>query len=1137
MFKLFVQTLILYLSIVAIFTQNGDAQEIPIKYYQGFEKEVSGFTLNYHSPLPEVNASLLVRANKEFQPIVWETEAVGKNETNEFVFFTWMFGMDADVKKCHFDLYVNDVKYIGFSTPSEEDQEERSFEGRNNSKLTLLTTFIDKYHDHMGYATLRLALSDILPGKPVTLAVKGMDAGSNIWYMTFKTGLFEKVKIHQESAVLKENGELFHIARFDFTHLGPDENAIIKVNNLVDSCRLKAGYNSLTLKIPKEEIKKSYVAQLKIGDKPAKEISFDLDPVKEWSVYLVQHSHTDIGYTRSQTEILPEHLRYIDYALDYCDQTDDYPADAQFRWTCEASWPVREYLRSRPEPQIQRLKERVQEGRIEISAMFFNYSEIVDEASLAAQTKVLKEFKDKGLEVKLAMQNDINGIGWCLADYFSGAGLNYLIMGEHGHRARIPFEIPTAFWWESPSGKRLLAFRAEHYMYGNTLGLTSGDELKFRKNLTSYLDDLSEKGYPHLQTALQFSGYITDNSPPSITASDLVKTWNEKYEWPKLRIATASEFMQYIEENCADDLPVKRQAWPDWWVDGCASAMIETGASRKTHGDIIANNGILSMAYLMGAKIPDNLPTEIEAIQDAILFYDEHTYGAAESISEPLTENTVVQWNEKSAYVWEAVKKSAMMREKAIGLIQPYIPTFKIPSLTVFNTTNHPRSGLVELYIDHEILPVNKKFQIIENMGNSIPVQQITSRSDGTYWGLWVEDIPPFGFKSFRIIVTDEYRTIDSAQEEVEKFENDFYRFGINAENGVITSLTDKDLNIELVDSSAEYQFGQFIYERLANRHQMERYTYNKIDTVYVPLQGERLTLGNTKILKVENGPVWNSLFIQGEIPVCANQKGLTLEIRLFHHVKQIEFHYSMVKLAVTEPEAVYVAFPFHHENSQITFDVQGGMVHPGINQLEGTSSDWSTMQNFVSLNNGRSQIVLGSIEVPLVQFGDINTGRYYYNYIPKRPHIYSWVLNNYWTTNFRASQEGEMNWSYYITSTADTSKSFAARFGSDGRIPLIARVLPAGREDGEQKDKTILNLDYPGVILVNASPSINGKGVVLQLRETDGVSSEIETDKIFSRSSIKTISVVNVLEEPLQINPQQIKIEALATLFLLVEK
>ena len=73
---------------------------------------------------------------------------------------------------------------------------------------------------------------------------------------------------------------------------------------------------------------------------------FTLQPPRKWTVYLTQHTHTDIGYTRPQTEILAEHLRYIDYALDYCDLTDSNPDDARFRWTCETSWAVRDTSRA-----------------------------------------------------------------------------------------------------------------------------------------------------------------------------------------------------------------------------------------------------------------------------------------------------------------------------------------------------------------------------------------------------------------------------------------------------------------------------------------------------------------------------------------------------------------------------------------------------------------------------------------------------------------------------------------------------------------------------------------------------------------------------------------------------------------------
>ena len=173
-------------------------------------------------------------------------------------------------------------------------------------------------------------------------------------------------------------------------------------------------------------------------------------PVRHWQMNMVQHTHTDIGYTRSQMEILAEQLRYIDYALDYCDATDNYPDFAKFRWTCEIAWAVSEYLKCRPVEQIARLKQRVKEGRIELATMFLNFDELPDEQTLAASLYPIKQFRENGMRAEVAMQDDVNGIGWCFSEYFADAGVKYVNMGTHGHRALICFDKPTVFWWESP---------------------------------------------------------------------------------------------------------------------------------------------------------------------------------------------------------------------------------------------------------------------------------------------------------------------------------------------------------------------------------------------------------------------------------------------------------------------------------------------------------------------------------------------------------------------------------------------------------------------------------------------------------------------------------------------------------------
>jgi hypothetical protein len=60
------------------------------------------------------------------------------------------------------------------------------------------------------------------------------------------------------------------------------------------------------------------------------------------------------------------------------------------------------------------------------------------------------------------MQNDVNGAGWCLPDYFHGIGIRYLSMGINQTRSILPFDLPTCF--RNRPGKRVLAYRSDHYM-------------------------------------------------------------------------------------------------------------------------------------------------------------------------------------------------------------------------------------------------------------------------------------------------------------------------------------------------------------------------------------------------------------------------------------------------------------------------------------------------------------------------------------------------------------------------------------------------------------------------------------------------------------------------------------------------
>ena len=1114
---LIVATMILFMS--AFVTISARAEENHAQnWVAGFERIIDGKPFSYHSPQPDVTSSLLIRASKGINETSWESERVPDNIESDYVTFVWMFGIKVSSQQCDFHLYVDGKKYFTFKNPQTTDTMEWSVTGPGESTLRFKASTVDRYNDLMGYASVKLPKKIVRVGEPVRFKMMAEEAGSSVWYMTFIEKLDSSVKMHPRNAVLNDGDNAYRPVSIGIVHLSEPTKAVINVDGNVIERDLEFGYNSIMLKMPMEN--KDMLVEVNIPGMDTIQLREKLQPIKKWTVYLVTHSHTDIGYTRPQSEILPEHLRFIDYALDYCDLTDDYPEDSRFKWTCEVSWPVSEYLKRRPQSQIDRLVKRIKEGRIEVAGMYLNYSEILDENLLASQLKPLKRLRDAGIDVKAAIQDDVNGIGWSLVDYFNDIGLKYVNMGEHGHRAIVPFDKPTAFWWESPSGKRVLAFRPDHYMTGNSFGIHTGRLNVFEDNLFSYFESLSERDYPFSEISIQYSGYLTDNSPPSTLECEVIREWNEKYEWPKLRTATVSEFLELVEEKYGNDIDVKRTAWPDWWTDGFGSAARETAVARKTSSELIAIKGLLSMAHLMGEDISMLAHHDIDDIENDLLFYGEHTFGAAESVTDPTCENSVVQWGEKSSYAWEAFKKSRILQEHAMGLLTPHVPKSTNPSIVIFNTMNWERSGIATLYIDHQLIPPGKSFTIVDCKGHEVPVQASHSRSDGTYWKLYVDDVPAMGYKCFEIKVKDEQKGDEKIVDSNSMLENSYYGLKFDEESGAVVSLYDKELDREFVDASCKWNLGQLIYEEIYNRHQLEKFMLNEFD---------RTTIENVTMEPGIDGPIWKSIKVKGDLKGCA-EDGVMYEIRLFKPEKRIDINYSIRKLPITEPEAVYVAFPFKADGEwKIQFEAQGGIVQPGVDQLEGTSSDWSTIQNFAVMRDENSQVVLGSDEIPLMHLGGINLGEFKYIADPDNPHMFSWVLNNYWVTNFKASQEGELIWNYYLTTTGDQSDMYATRFGWSARVPMLGRVFPPANTEARKEPGTLLKIDADNVLLVNSQPCRDGVGLTLHLREIEGE----ETSFRLPGYKIKRVNVFGETLEELD----NVKLKPYESAFYRIEK
>jgi len=1075
----------------------------------GYSQKLSGTDYEYHSCIQGFRNSMIVRATAGKEFMEWESEAVVPNEKLKYNTFVWIAALGSGPGRAKMILTTNNGLSFDFYTDARPQWE---VFGDKGSILSFHGVMIDQYGDHHGFMILRIPSKELNKGEKLKIKVTGSESNLSSWYMTFKMPVKTGVTFRPFPAILKQGNARTQLVQAGIFYFGNQCDAQVFGNGkLLTNTSLKFGYNTVNLGFPKVDKPTTTKVRIKAGNFELTE-NVILNPVKHWEMKLIQHSHTDIGYTRSQTEILAEHLRYIDYALDYCDATDSFPENAKFRWVCEAAWPVDVYLKTRPQAQIDRLKQRIKEGRIEVTGMYFNFDEIPDEGILASSLKAVSNIQSNGIPVQLAMQDDVNGIGWCLNDYYRDLGVKYLNMGTHGHRALICFDKPTFFWWESPSGNRILTFRAEHYMTGNTVfELQTGDINRVQNNIFNYLIQLQDKNYPFNEISIQHSGYLTDNSPPSTIASDIILQWNELFEWPKLSTSLASTFFSEMETKHASSFEVIRGAWPDWWTDGFGASARETATTRNASAQLKANMGGLSMASLLGEKLPENIDNSMELTDEALLFYTEHTLGYSESVREPFSQPTMDQRALKDSYAWEANRRTASIGETAMGLLQSNFEKEKDPSLLVFNTLNWNRSGLLTVYIDHEIVPQGKMAGIFDKNGQRMKSQPLSHRSDGTYWTVWVENIPSFGYKKLLIKSLDESLPFPDIKA-LPQLENQWYKVVANSEKGVITSLFDKNLNQELIDEKSSYRMGEFILEELSNRQQMES---KRLDDF------KRSSLDKIWFDAVIPGDVYNTIRFIGESRTTINPRGFTIEYRLYNTEKRIDVYCSMIKKSITDPESFYIAFPFKLENGKHFTEVQGGTIESGKDQIIGSANDWYTAQDFTAVRNSNSQIIMGSAEMPLFQLGAINTGRYKAGAMPQSTHIYSWPMNNYWTTNFNAEQRGGHSWSYYITSSNDVSNSFAGQFGWGARIPFLTRILP-GKGIGDSKSEASLIKGIPeNLILVSVKPINEGKSIFIHVREMDGKSTAFKavnglTNEAFSviRTDVNGNKIQNQSQE-----------------------
>lgn len=194
---------------------------------------------------------------------------------------------------------------------------------------------------------------------------------------------------------------------------------------------------------------------------------------KKWNIYLIHHSHTDIGYTQRQDKIIRYHSDFIKQAVDILDNIHGNSETGcnGFVWQCENFWQVQNFYAHAERDYTEAFEKYVNSGEIGLSGNYLNMTELIHYDILHSRTNKAKEYGEKtGIRIKSGMTADINGFAWGYGDALHDNGIENLFSCLHPHHGMFPlYKKQIPFYWESPKGNKILVWNGEHYHFGNEL--------------------------------------------------------------------------------------------------------------------------------------------------------------------------------------------------------------------------------------------------------------------------------------------------------------------------------------------------------------------------------------------------------------------------------------------------------------------------------------------------------------------------------------------------------------------------------------------------------------------------------------------------------------------------------------------
>lgn len=836
-------------------------------------------------------------------------------------------------------------------------------------------------------------------------------------------------------------------------------------------------------------------------------------PIKD--ILLLHHSHTDIGYTNYQDTVFAlqrDHLRRAMYLAEkYANQADG----EQFKWTCETTIVVEDFLKHASDKEIDRLKQLHKQGLIGFGGMYCNVSSLFTTEMLMRSISVAENMRDNyELDIRYGLNCDVNGQSWGLVEMLLDAGFEGMAMAINRALAPDPQPRPMGFHWQGPSGRTLLTWNGEHYGDGNNIGIprfplpTGGRRIwtydieRAYQPVQDYITRLETKGYDQDFAFLQIIGsYMWDNDGPDELLPQFVKDWNSRGWQPRMRIVSLDELFVRIQTDV-----VQVGDWTDYWAQGINSSAFETALNRQSHSRFF---GVQQVGGLLKC-MPDtgDYPYEQdERIWQNMARYDEHTWGSSESISHGDSVQSRGQWYKKATYAYDAAENITRLQQMILRDLASRISIPEEPHAIIYNSLPWERE--VNLYLP----PTPRSGWELERLERDSEIGSPQGESNNRV-DYGVVKLPACGYTvvplklseaqpSSRMPQTPKFVPVSYTPSTTVRshgwiLENDVYRLHIDPMSGAVHSL--EAYGMEWVDETCNWHLGQYVYETIGATNQRDDIQLPAYDFDY-DYRPHLAPQYHTVTKVVEKRFVKGTS--SGRFVLRFEADGIDdgyLQFVLYDKLPYIDFIYDINKTSCIDPESVYITFPLAINNPIAKYEVAGAIVEAEKEQLVHACRDYYAVQNWVNIGNKTRSTTLATPDVPLVHIGGFNNHRHQKELQMEQPLLIGWLMNNHWWTNFRRDQAGWTRFRYRLMMHDHAFKSIVStRFGAEAAVdPLVGPLTD--KEPGLLErtvttpihlsaSQSMLSIEPENVHLISLQPT--AEGIQIRLQEIAGQTSQ----------------------------------------------